>query len=316
VQWYYSFIQKLPPPPVCVLNWQGGSLVGGFGGLSGRQCIHSTTFDPQGTDNNGFKYFRPICMHVQHTPTLGETISVLERTYKTIDIRAFIAKEEENGEWLCIFLKIRLTDEDKKHVESIHKKRNTDLAIEEKGSRMLTQFESTIEEIRNGRITIQGINSQLRASTLANILETKMQRYPSYSKSDEALGCNTSYSKSDEASGYNHWLAFIRNDGSASTWKKLTDLKLPNEDLPVGHESMGDWFDIPTASWSNNIHNILIIMPIYIKRLEILHNEQTALIKYEISQELCRECQGQKTSIKGFSTRQKCRQYDKRVNTY
>jgi hypothetical protein len=46
---------------------------------------------------------------------------------------------------------------------------------------------------------------------------------------------------------------------------------------------MGDWFDIPNRSWYDNINHIVIVMPIYIKRVDILrNNEATISIKYAI----------------------------------
>jgi hypothetical protein len=211
--------------------------------------------------------------------TLREAIPLLERTYKSMDIRALIAKER--GQWLCIFLKIRLTDEDQTRVEDVHKKQINDLAVEKSDNcllvaewRNIIQFDSIIEEIRHGRITIQGISSQLRAHMLGNFQETEIQRYPAYSKPEEMLG-------------YKHWFVFIPNDGSVSTWKKVTDLELKREDLPIELELMGDWFDIPSSTWNSNINYIIMIMPIYIKRLSVPYNDLTKLsIKYVIHPEL------------------------------
>lgn len=49
-----------------------------------------------------------------------------------IDIRAAIAKEKEMPEWICIFLKIRVTDDSKSEVEAIYRSKRSKLAIQQK----------------------------------------------------------------------------------------------------------------------------------------------------------------------------------------
>jgi hypothetical protein len=50
---------------------------------------------------------------------------------------------------------------------------------------------------------------------------------------------------------------------------------------------MGDWFDIPSESWNTNNNHIIVVMPIYIKRLSILNNNPTeSFVKYAIHPEL------------------------------
>jgi hypothetical protein len=216
--------------------------------------------------------------------TLREALSILRRTYKSIDIRALVTRKNEESEWLGIFSKVRLTIEDKPQIEEIHKKRNNDLAIEKRENCMLlgecrdmNQLDSTIDEFQRHEITIHGIRSQLRAIAKGNILDTVIQRDPLYSKSEEM-------------SGYNHWFGFIPNDGGVSTWKNLIDIQPRSTDLPIEYELMGDWFDIPNRAWNSNTNCILIIMPIYIKRLQILcNNKPDMFVKYVIHPEILDE---------------------------
>jgi hypothetical protein len=218
---------------------------------------------------------------VSDSLTLRETLPILRRTYNSIDIRALITRRNNESEWLCIFSKVRLTIQDKQAIEEIYRKRNTDLAVENKENcillceyRDINQLDLTIEELQQHKITIQGIRSRFQVVTQTNILDKGIQR-------------DSLYSKSEEMSGYNHWFGFVPNDGGVSVWKNLTDVQPRNKDLPIEYDLMGDWFDIPNRLWADNTNCIFLIIPIYIKRLHILHsNYPNMFIKYAIHPEI------------------------------
>jgi len=55
--------------------------------------------------------------------TLKEVISNLTNSYRFMDIRSIVGRQDLNYDWSCIFSKIRLTDDDSEKINEIHSSR-------------------------------------------------------------------------------------------------------------------------------------------------------------------------------------------------
>jgi hypothetical protein len=63
--------------------------------------------------------------------TLSEAISNLINLYRFIDIRSIVCRQDLKSEWLCVFSKIRLTDDDNEEIKRLHAGHLQNLEVEE-----------------------------------------------------------------------------------------------------------------------------------------------------------------------------------------
>jgi hypothetical protein len=112
---------------------------------------------------------------MRRTTTLREAISNLTSTYRFIDIRSIIGRQDLTSDWSCIFCKIRLTNDDSEKIKNTHSSRKESLAIEDnEQSRFRFQNEcidiqdvdDIVNEIQTGQVTISGITSRLHAARM------------------------------------------------------------------------------------------------------------------------------------------------------
>ena len=103
--------------------------------------------------------------------TLSEAISNLINLYRFIDIRSIVCRQDLKSEWLCVFSKIRLTDDDNEEIKRLHNGHLQNLGVEEnKQTRFRFLYEcrdiqdvnSIIDEIFNNQLTVNGITSRLQ----------------------------------------------------------------------------------------------------------------------------------------------------------
>lgn len=234
---------------------------------------------------------------MQRYYSLKEVISSLQHTFVNIDIRGVVAKKSERAdecnecdEWTCIFLKIRLTMDNKSKVLEVHKKRKRDLALKNNDKfkllaqcRDIDNLNSIIEEMQKGQITIEGLPLKL-LTTEINIYGKRVETY------------YNGYSSPEENSGYNHWFIFASYPtGGGSTYKAIQDLGLTPDDMDIEYELIAQWLDITQDQWIYNYSNFVIIIPIYIKKIGISRNENKIWIEYEIHKSLLNECVLRKT---------------------
>jgi hypothetical protein len=104
--------------------------------------------------------------HIMEQLTLNEFIEVCRGFYKSIDVRAILAKYKDpvHDGWKCLFLKIRLTKETQKKLEEIHTKQGH---IDRPYFKVITKHISAgeiskiIREIESGYITFKDIKLEL-----------------------------------------------------------------------------------------------------------------------------------------------------------
>lgn len=220
--------------------------------------------------------------------TLKEVISNLTNSYRFIDIRSIVGRQDFNYDWSCIFSKIRLTDDDSEKIKDIHLTRKQNLGIDDiEQSRFRFQAEcrdiqglnDIVDEILRGQVTICGVTSRLQSSANEGL---EVQKYDYYGTPEER-------------DGYHQWFIFLPNNGGRSTYKIATDLGITQEDIGLKLEFLNTWFDIPSTDWNGNTNNLALLMPIYIKRSEIFRSgKEKRLVKYFIHKELLNVCTARK----------------------
>ena len=98
---------------------------------------------------------------MQASRSLKQVIASLHDTFTSIDIRAVGAKKKVATQWECIFLKVRLTSDNRKLLEVYEKKKkDLDAKINVRfrlfaECRDIHELDSTINEIQNGLITLE-----------------------------------------------------------------------------------------------------------------------------------------------------------------
>jgi hypothetical protein len=223
--------------------------------------------------------------------TLSEAINNLINLYRFIDIRSIVCRKDLKSEWLCVFSKIRLTDDDNEEIKRLHTGHLQNLGVEENKQRRfrflyecrdIQDVNSVINEIFNNQLTVNGITSRLQTGTNKGVEGIEVQKYDYYSTIEERKG-------------YHHWFIFLPNSGNGSTYKLLSDLAITVEEIGSELEFLNAFFDISSTEWNKNTNNLALLMPIYIKRSEIFRVEkQKTLVKYLIHKELITVCTARK----------------------
>ena len=124
-----------------------------------------------------------------------KVINALRSTYRSIDIRAAVAKSKDGSGWKCIFAKMRLTADERSQIEEIHKKNKKDLHIKNNANfrllaecRDIQQLDCTLQEIEAERISIQGRSSRFITPQIKALQNLPVQKYDSFSTYEERAG--------------------------------------------------------------------------------------------------------------------------------
>jgi hypothetical protein len=216
---------------------------------------------------------------------LKKVIPHLQNTFKSIDIRGVVGKQKVTGQWKCIFLKIRLTVDNKSKVQEMYRNKRKDLAFHNNkkfrliaNCRDIQQLDPTIKEIEKGQITIQRSSSKFLSSKLMHL-------------SDQPVPTNDyNFSTAEEKSGYKHWFVITSYPTGSSTQKIIEDLGLSTDDIPVDNDLIAEWLDIAPEQWEKNFSNFVFVIPIYIKRIVLSKNENKVFATYEVHESLVNKC--------------------------
>jgi hypothetical protein len=98
---------------------------------------------------------------MQASRSLKQVIASLNDTFTSIDIRAVGAKKKVATQWECIFLKVRLTSDNRSKLLEVYEKKKKDLDAKINvrfrlfvECRDIPELDSTINEIQNGLVNI------------------------------------------------------------------------------------------------------------------------------------------------------------------
>ncbi|MGC1930766.1 MAG: hypothetical protein WA667_17490 [Candidatus Nitrosopolaris sp.] len=221
---------------------------------------------------------------------MRKAVNALQSTYRSIDIRAAVANQKDRGERKCIFAKVRLTMDNRSQVEQIHRKNKEDLQIQNNDNfqllaecRNIQQLDSVIQEIQKGQITVQTISSTFITPEITDVWNLIVYKY-------------NSFSTHEERSGYNHWFVFANYPGMISTYKVIENMRYTEEDLGIEIDLISKWFDIDGHQWQSNTSNFALLIPIYIKLVESVKEENQVIASITIHNSLLNYCILQKTT--------------------
>jgi predicted nucleotide-binding protein len=215
---------------------------------------------------------------------LNEILPIVKGTFKTFDLRAIIAKSKDspNNDWVCVFLKIRLTKDDRETVQSIHKNKMDNLgAIDQDYFKVIydvkniDEFDAFLGEIEKGYATIDTRKVNLPGTYWKTI------RYKEVIRSNR-------YSTIEEREGYVHGVIVSYMDYSVAGM--LSKIGLDKSDYGVKLDDIHAWLDTDNIN-DGNPNNIIIIFPIYCREISISQAElEKGLAKFEIHNLIVNEC--------------------------
>ena|GEM_PF-1618767 len=213
--------------------------------------------------------------------TIDQILPILRSTYRSIDIRAILLKPKEkpdSDQWVCVFLKIRLTKETQLELEETH---STVGSLERKyckvilASKNIQELDALVNEIKNGHITLQGTLSNISGTDWRQILTKTIVR-------------SEMYTTSEERGGYLHGILFISMYGG-SIYSVISSLGLSENDFGMKFDLISSRLDARDVFTNSN--NIVIIFPIYCRQRIPSQNEiGKILAKYEIHELLIPKC--------------------------
>jgi hypothetical protein len=213
--------------------------------------------------------------------TIGQVLPILRDTYRSIDIRAILLKPKEkpnSDDWVCVFIKIRLTKETQTDLEKIHAKMGS---IENKFYKVILtsinirQIDALINEIRNGNITLKGIRCNILGKDCRGILTKTIVR-------------SEAYTTSEERAGFFHGIFFISTD-DGSIYSLIRSLS--ERDFGMEFQLMSSQLNTREDEVFANTNNVIIIFPLYCRHRNPSRNEVDAILaKYEIHELLVPKC--------------------------
>src|SRR5215207_694267 len=96
--------------------------------------------------------------------TLTQLLQMFSRCYESVDVRALLARSKNSldASWECVFLKLRLTKENRTDIEELHTQRghlNRPFLKVLYMHVSIDELSNIIQDIKSGYITIDGIRS-------------------------------------------------------------------------------------------------------------------------------------------------------------
>src|SRR5215831_1770968 len=192
---------------------------------------------------------RTLSMSLPHN--LKELIEALMDTYRSIDIRAILARTKAKAEWHSIVVKIRLTKDSttklKEYHDSKEKKLGTirhdkfKLVLE---SREISCLNNILSELQNGVITLDGDQTKLIGNDFRHIF-------------DKQIVNSSSYVSANEECGYLHKMAFTSMPQNPESFTRQT-LGISEEDQGIVFSEIHSWLDANPDSLTN-LNNVLLI---------------------------------------------------------
>lgn len=216
--------------------------------------------------------------NLRETMKCRETVKALRSTYTNIDVRAFIGRENLEGEWHCIFLKIRVTDDNKENIESIYREKELKLKPNKDCNFMLIavckpidQLDTILSGIDKGSIVLD--QERIR---LHNEIPTKVDDLA-------VLHYGANY---EQGTSLDYWFAFCQNAAGKSTVFVAENLGFSKQELGIDFSRINHWFDIPYDYWNGISIHVLILFPIYIRRTKIAETSRKCILVYQIHNNL------------------------------
>jgi len=224
--------------------------------------------------------------HHRGTFLASKVIPTLRGQYNSIDIRGICARNQQNPEWHCVFLKVYFTKDSKDAIESIHKQKSKLISVKEDNLKFvsegadITQATRLLEQVNDMKVQIDGLSAELHPLS-QNLFESK--------KLDRNEHVLELYMAEPKLNGYTN--AFISIDSTETPFETLARYGFNTKD----HAYRNLHVDINTFLDTNNLgvtnSNGIIIFPIYWKKLKLDSSEQLEHItRFEIDSSLLTHC--------------------------
>lgn len=208
--------------------------------------------------------------------TLSTVLSILRTTYKSIDIRAMLGRSRHDNSWYCILLKTRLTHEDITETREKHGKMSVCRIDNDRfklvfDCRPIDTIDTFLNEIEQGQISIAGILARPIGDGHQTIRNNELINDPGFTEGDEKCG-------------YAHKVAFTGMRSNPAT--TIQTLGITNSEIGTQLSDLTYCFNT-TSNILNNQNNIIILLPIYCKRVRLLFEERGKyLAKYQMHRAL------------------------------
>ena len=214
---------------------------------------------------------------------LREVIPALLDTYRSIDMRGILARSNIESKWRSIVLKIRLTKDSTTKLKEIHNTKEKKLGTIRRDkfkivfeNREIGCLNDILHELQKGVITLDGHQTELIGIDFQNIFHKEMVN-------------SSLYVAANEECGYLHKMVFTSMPENPEQFTRRT-LRISEEDQGIGFSQLHSWLDANPNSLINP-NNVLLIFPIYCKRLNLLPDERGKfLAKYNVHKSLQANC--------------------------
>jgi predicted nucleotide-binding protein len=225
------------------------------------------------------------CLRMENL-TIQNILRLVGNTYNSIDIRAILArpKSESNAEWTCVFLKVRLTNEDRAKLKKIHLAKKNIEKINKPFFRVdlvdidIKEIDSILAQLTSGYITIgemEGYSTNLPNTRWKDILSQTASK-------------SNMYSTDEERAGNIHLL--ISSTMELSIAGQIRKLGLTEDQIGLQISQLHQWCDTTNLD-DGNINNIILLFPIYCRQSTIMKSQPNNVIaKYEIHNLLINGC--------------------------
>ena len=198
-------------------------------------------------------------------------------------MRGILAKSDIESKWRSIVLKIRLTKDSTTKLKEIHNTKEKKLGMIKRDkfkvvfeTREIGCLSDILHELQKGVITLDGHQTELVGIDFQNIF-------------DKEVVNSSSYVAANEECGYLHKMVFTSMPENPEQFTRQT-LRISEEDQGIGFSQLHSWLDVNTDSLINP-NNVLVIFPIYCKRLNLLPDERGKfLAKYNVHESLRANC--------------------------
>jgi hypothetical protein len=206
----------------------------------------------------------------------NELRRVLQNTYKSIDIRSFLIRNDQYTSWDCIFLKISFSkdsiDELKRKQKQIDErlergKVNFKIVLEAKD---INYYPTINENLKRNVLRVNGIKVILKSLELE----------------PGSMEVNT-YQMYDTEQEYRSWFVYLGTQASQSVQNIIEKNGSVRKELSMDYYDIWPWFKINPYEWTNLRAKLIICFPIYIRRINVINqNSNEHTISYYIHRHL------------------------------
>lgn len=191
--------------------------------------------------------------------SINNLLTVLKGTYKSIDMRAVLAKNKSSKndkKWYYILLKIRLTNQEMSDVQREHKKRMVHNKYKKYFRIMfdckpIDQIEDVLKEIQKGSVNVNGVLSKPIGYDYDSILSKEITN-------------DSGFSNDEESNGFSNKIVCTPMHDFPMT--AIEKLGIKKDEIDITTTDLEYCLSMTSISNSNNI---AVLLPVYCKRLPV-----------------------------------------------